>query len=78
MEEVCGKIGICVIHLELKSGSRAGYLRLGLEVESEVYDYTISTQSTSVDTRVRLSTWDILKSTFQINLSFCQKLDKPM
>lgn len=54
--EVCGKIRICVVHLGLKFGCRAGYLRLGLVVELEVYDYTISTLSTSVDTRLRLST----------------------
>lgn len=78
MEEVCGKIRICIVHLGLKFGSRAGYLRLGMVVELEIYDYTISSTSTSVDTRLRLSTWDTLKSTFQINLSFCWKLDKPM
>ncbi len=77
MEEVCGKIRICV-HLELKLGSRAGYLRLGLVVDLEVYDYNISTLNTLVDTRLRLSIWDSLKSTFQINASFCRKLDKPM
>lgn len=47
-------------------------------MELEVYDYTISTPSTLVDMRLRLSIWDSLKSTFQINLSFCRKLDKPM